>query len=111
MRSVETGALLRAAPKRDEWSGSRMGRFLAAVEQKTGRTFAGYEDAWQWSVDNLEEFWAEVWDHFEIISHTPYEAVLGEPQDAGGGVVPGFHDQLHRTHSACSPQPPGRHHG
>jgi acetoacetyl-CoA synthetase len=89
MRSVETGTLLRAAPRRDEWSGSRMGRFLADVEQKTGRTFASYEDAWQWSVDNLEEFWAEVWDHFEIISHTPYQAVLGSRTMPGAEWFPG----------------------
>ncbi|TQS88281.1 acetoacetate--CoA ligase [Arthrobacter sp. TS-15] len=89
MRSVETGTLLRAAPQREEWSGSRMGRFLADVEQKTGRTFASYEDAWQWSVDNLEEFWAEVWDHFEIISHTPYKAVLGDRKMPGAEWFPG----------------------
>jgi acetoacetyl-CoA synthetase len=89
MRSVETGTLLRAAPQREEWSGSRMGRFLAGVEHKTGRTFACYEDAWQWSVDNLEEFWAEVWDHFEIISHTPYEAVLGDRTMPGAEWFPG----------------------
>ncbi|MDE8587895.1 acetoacetate--CoA ligase [Arthrobacter sp. NQ4] len=89
MRSVETGTLLRAAPQREEWSASRMGRFLADVERKTGRTFASYEDAWQWSVDNLEEFWAEVWDHFEIISHTPYEAVLGDRRMPGADWFPG----------------------
>ena len=89
MRSVETGTLLRAAPSRKDWSGSRMGVFLEDIERKTGRHFADYDEAWQWSVDNLEEFWAAVWEHFEIITHSPYETVLREQKMPGAEWFPG----------------------
>ncbi|MGH3652987.1 acetoacetate--CoA ligase [Glutamicibacter sp.] len=78
MKNTEPGALLRPAPARDTWSDSQMGRFLEKIEAKTGRHFADYEDAWAWSVQNLEDFWGEVWDHFEVISHAPYTSVLAE---------------------------------
>lgn len=89
MRSIETGTLLKAAPAREDWSQSQMGVFLADIERKTGRQFASYDDAWQWSVDNLEEFWAAVWEHFEIISHTPYGTVLQERTMPGADWFPG----------------------
>jgi acetoacetyl-CoA synthetase len=89
MRSIETGTLLRPAPAREDWHQSQMGVFLADIERKTGRQFAGYDDAWQWSVDNLEEFWAAVWEHFEIITHTPYETVLRDHTMPGADWFPG----------------------
>ena len=56
MHPVEPGTLLRPAPARQDWSASRMGRFLEHIEAKTGRTFPDYETAWAWSVNHLEEF-------------------------------------------------------
>lgn len=38
--------------------------------------FNTYDELWQWSVDQPAVFWAAVWDYFNIISHTPYQAVL-----------------------------------
>jgi acetoacetyl-CoA synthetase len=35
-----------------------------------------YQQLWQWSVDNVEAFWASLWDYFEIISDAPYETVV-----------------------------------
>jgi acetoacetyl-CoA synthetase len=89
MPPIEQGSLLLPAPDKEQWPSSRMGRFLLGIEQKTGRTFADYEEAWQWSVDNLEDFWAEIWDHFEVISHSPYTAVLGEQKMPGAEWFPG----------------------
>jgi acetoacetyl-CoA synthetase len=89
MPTIEQGALLLPAPAKEQWSASRMGRFLQGIEQKTGRSFADYEEAWQWSVDNLEDFWAEVWKHFEIISHSPYTAVLAKQTMPGAKWFPG----------------------
>ncbi|MFF5793732.1 acetoacetate--CoA ligase [Paeniglutamicibacter sp. NPDC012692] len=78
MKNTEPGSQLRPAPSRNTWSRSQMGRFLERIEARTGRHFGDYEEAWAWSVENLEDFWAEVWDHFEIITHAPYSSVLAE---------------------------------
>src|SRR5581483_7380760 len=31
-----------------------------------------YQQLWQWSVDNIQVFWAEVWDYTKIIYSVPY---------------------------------------
>ncbi|MEU6263596.1 acetoacetate--CoA ligase [Saccharopolyspora shandongensis] len=89
MHTVESGTPLRPAPPRSAWSAYRMGRFLENVEAKTGRAFPDYEAAWTWSVEHLEEFWAEVWDFFDIITHAPYETVLVERTMPGARWFPG----------------------
>jgi acetoacetyl-CoA synthetase len=35
----------------------------------------GYDELWRWSVDDVERFWAAVWDYFEVGGERP-EAVL-----------------------------------
>jgi acetoacetyl-CoA synthetase len=54
---------------------SDMGRFLATLEER-GLRFEGYDDLWRWSVEDLEGFWAAVWDHYGVEASVPYERVL-----------------------------------
>jgi acetoacetyl-CoA synthetase len=39
---------------------ARMTRFMRE------RGFDGYDALWQWSVDDLDGFWAALWDHFDV---------------------------------------------
>lgn len=87
--ATTAGALLRHAPPKTDWPRSRIGRFLLDLEHRTGTVFASYHDAWQWSVDHLDEFWAAVWDEFAIRSHSPYRAVLGSRAMPGAQWFPG----------------------
>lgn len=43
-----------------------------------GKSFDDYNALWHWSVENIEEFWASVWDYFEIPCSVPYKRVLVE---------------------------------
>ena len=52
-----------------------------------GHTFASYEELWQWSIDDLEGFWASVWDYFEVKGS--YERVLGSREMPGAEWFPG----------------------
>lgn len=83
------GTLLKPAMPREQWHSTQMGRFLETVERNHGLRFATYNDAWQWSVDHLEDFWAEVWQQFDVISHAPYSAVLGSTEMPGAEWFPG----------------------
>jgi len=38
--------------------------------------FNNYHDLWQWSVDNIEDFWESIWDYFNVISHKPNKKIL-----------------------------------
>jgi acetoacetyl-CoA synthetase len=42
-----------------------------------------YQALWQWSVDELDEFWASIWDFFEVEAETPYQRVLGNREMPG----------------------------
>jgi acetoacetyl-CoA synthetase len=48
-----------------------------------------YHELWQWSVDNLEQFWQAVWEFFEVEAETPYERVLGRRAMPGAEWFPG----------------------
>ncbi len=37
-----------------------------------------YDAALRWSVEDLEGFWAAIWDFFGVRAHAPYERVLSE---------------------------------
>jgi acetoacetyl-CoA synthetase len=38
--------------------------------------FATREDLWKWSVTNIEDFWASLWEYFHVQSSKPYTTVL-----------------------------------
>ena len=87
--STALGTELRPALPRAQWDTTEMGRFLELAEAKFNTRFESYDDAWAWSVENLEDFWQLVWDHFEIISHAPHTAVLGNKTMPGAQWFPG----------------------
>jgi acetoacetyl-CoA synthetase len=55
-------------------------RYRRWLEDERGVELAGdeYDALWQWSVDNLDAFWASIWDYFEVEASEPYEHVLGD---------------------------------
>ncbi len=55
-----------------------MGRFLTFVNERTGRDLGDFDALLAWSTTEIEEFWAAIWDFFEVRAHTPYETVLEE---------------------------------
>ncbi len=65
-------------------AGSNLRRFEAWLTEHRGITFDDYEALWQWSVDHVSDFWEAVWQYFDVIAHTPYEAVLT------GDTMPGM---------------------
>jgi acetoacetyl-CoA synthetase len=65
---------------------TRYRRWLAAERR---RSFDDYQALWEWSVTELEEFWASIWDFFEVRASTPYSQVLPERMMPGARWFPG----------------------
>ncbi len=59
---------------------SQIARFMQWLQQHRGLHFEDYEALHRWSVDDIEAFWAALWDYFEIQSDCPPTRVL----EAGG---------------------------
>ena len=46
---------------------ARITRFMRWLAAGRGPQFAGYEDLWQWSATEPAQFWAALWDYFEVL--------------------------------------------
>ncbi len=70
-----------------------MTRFMRWVGEREGREFEEYEQLRQWSVQELERFWAAIWEFCGVRATRPYERVLGgrgsEGAPHGGREMPG----------------------
>lgn len=51
--------------------------------ERLGRDFADYGELWRWSVDNLEDFWASIWDYYGVRASRPYRRVLTDRRMPG----------------------------
>ena len=76
-------------PPADVRDRTRIGAFLRWLSSERGLEFDGYQDLWQWSVDQPAEFWQAIWDHFEVVSHEPPVAALPEARMPGADWFPG----------------------
>jgi acetoacetyl-CoA synthetase len=54
-----------------------------------GLGLEGYDEAWRWSIGDLDAFWMSVWDHFSVVAHEPPTAVLAERAMPGAVWFPG----------------------
>ncbi|HEV7677699.1 MAG TPA: acetoacetate--CoA ligase [Candidatus Dormibacteraeota bacterium] len=64
-------------------SSTRLGRYMAWLQESRRLSFATYDELWQWSVDDLEGFWASLWEYFGIRSSRPYTRVLSSREMPG----------------------------
>jgi acetoacetyl-CoA synthetase len=64
-------------------------QYMQWLEREKGLTFRSREELWQWSVTNIEDFWASLWDYFHIKASKPYTTVLAERKMPGASWFPG----------------------
>ncbi|MFF5177539.1 acetoacetate--CoA ligase [Micromonospora sp. NPDC000316] len=76
-------------PPADVLDRSRIGGYLRWLREHRGLDFADYDALWQWSVTDLDGFWRSIWDHFEVVAHTPPTATLAGRGMPGARWFPG----------------------
>jgi acetoacetyl-CoA synthetase len=62
---------------------SRMTDFMEWAGRRHGRVFADYAQLWEWSVAEIEQFWADIWDYCGVRASRPYERVLASREMPG----------------------------
>jgi acetoacetyl-CoA synthetase len=72
-------------PSAEARDAAQMTRYMRSLD----RGFETYDELWRWSVDDLEGFWASLWDWFDIRAAKPYERVLGRREMPGTEWFPG----------------------
>ncbi|SCG42472.1 acetoacetyl-CoA synthetase [Micromonospora halophytica] len=76
-------------PPADVLQRSRIGNYLRWLREHRGLDFADYDELWRWSVTDLDAFWRSIWDHFEVVAHTPPTATLTDAGMPGTRWFPG----------------------
>jgi acetoacetyl-CoA synthetase len=64
-------------------------RFMQTVNSKFGKDFTEYEPLHQWSVDNIADFWATMWEFADIKFSEPYTEVIDELKMPGANWFKG----------------------
>ena len=76
-------------PSADELENSRMAHYVGWLQQQMHGSFADYGALHAWSVENLELFWASIWEYTGVVASAPYERVLGNRAMPGAEWFPG----------------------
>jgi acetoacetyl-CoA synthetase len=76
-------------PTPDRIAAATITRYREWLNETRGLALEGYGDLWQWSVDELEGFWASIWEFFEVQASEPYERVLTTRAMPGAEWFPG----------------------
>lgn len=61
---------------------SLMKQYMNWLFVKKGLYFRDYDDLWDWSVTDLEDFWETMWQFFDVQSHDAYNQVIFRPSEA-----------------------------
>ncbi|WP_138758499.1 acetoacetate--CoA ligase [Modestobacter altitudinis] len=79
MSADTPGPLVLWSPTPESMAASRLGRFAAWVADRRGLDFGSppdYDAIWRWSVDHLDQFWADVATFTDVLPGVPEDRVL-----------------------------------
>ena len=65
-------------PSEDRIKNSNIYRFMGVINEKFNQNFVDYSQLYQWSIDNIPDFWAVMWDFAQIKASRPYEQVVDD---------------------------------
>ena len=65
-------------PSKERRTQSNMYRFMNFINKRHGRDFEEYEPFHRWSIENIPDFWAAMWEFAGIIASTPYSQVVDD---------------------------------
>jgi len=71
-------------PSRQRIEATNMYRFMQDVNKSQGTAFTDYDALYQWSVENIGAFWAEMWRFAGIIASKEYRQVIDDPDKMPG---------------------------
>ncbi len=73
-------------PSEERRMQSNMYRFMNFVNERYSRNFEAYEPLHRWSIENIPDFWAAMWEFAGIIASTPYREVIDDLEKMPGAM-------------------------
>ncbi|MCD4663892.1 MAG: acetoacetate--CoA ligase, partial [Bacteroidales bacterium] len=71
-------------PSQNHKEGSQMYEFLNRISEKYDLANNEYNTIHQWSIENISDFWAEIWDYCDIKYSKNYDQVVDDPKKMPG---------------------------
>ncbi len=71
-------------PSEERIKSTNMYGFMNLVNEKYGKDFKEYTDLWEWSVDNLENFWTLAWNFIDIKASQTFDKAIDDPNKMPG---------------------------
>lgn len=71
-------------PSEPRIKNTNMYRFMTLVNERFNKKFTEYTDLWEWSVENLEDFWSTAWEFLDIKASVPYTKAIDNPDKMPG---------------------------
>ena len=65
-------------PSKDRVKNANMTKFIGYVNEKYDLDICNYHELYKWSVDNIPDFWAAVWDFCGVIASQRYKKVIDD---------------------------------
>jgi acetoacetyl-CoA synthetase len=89
MAAPVTEGMLLWEPSEETKRQANITHYMQWLQKEKGLHFDDPEKLWEWSVTNLEDFWASLWEFFHIKASQPYSTVLTERKMPGAQWFPG----------------------
>jgi acetoacetyl-CoA synthetase len=71
-------------PTDEQIKKSNMYRFMKFINQTYNQNFKEYASLYDWSIENISDFWAAFWDFADIIHSKGYDQVIDNPKKMPG---------------------------
>jgi acetoacetyl-CoA synthetase len=65
-------------PTEDQIKKTNMYRFMQSINEQYGKDFSSYSALYQWSVENIPDFWASLWSFVDVRASISYEQVVDD---------------------------------
>ena len=65
-------------PSEEQIKNSNMYRFMSLVNEKFNQEFDDYGPLYEWSIENVSNFWATMWEFADIIASKPFDEVVDD---------------------------------
>ena len=65
-------------PSEERIKSTNMYRFMGFINEKYNQHFTQYGRLYQWSIDDIPDFWASMWDFAEINASEPFHQVIDD---------------------------------
>jgi len=72
------------SPTEDQVEASEMTRFRYFINENRAVDLRDYSDLHQWSVDNIADFWSDLWDFCQVVGRNPGSNIVENPEQMPG---------------------------